>query len=36
LVFELAKRFNYKGAMIMELHKGGDLPESIEYIQRFF
>lgn len=36
LVFELAKRFNYKGAMIMELHKVEDLPESIEFIQRFF
>ncbi|MBA7666543.1 Inosose dehydratase [subsurface metagenome] len=36
LVFELAKKFNYKGAMIMELHKVEDLPESIEYIKRFF
>ncbi len=36
LVFELAKKFNYKGAMIMELHKVEDLPESIEYVQRFF
>jgi sugar phosphate isomerase/epimerase len=36
LVFELANKFNYKGAMIIELHKVEDLPESIDYIQHFF
>ena len=35
-VFDLAKMYNYDGAMIMELHKVEDLHPSIEFIRNFF
>ncbi len=35
-VFDLAEQYNYKGAMIMELHKVEDLQQSIEFIRNFF
>jgi len=34
-IFELANLYDYKGALIMELHKVEDLPESIEFIRHF-
>jgi sugar phosphate isomerase/epimerase len=35
-IFQLANQYDYKNALIMELHKVEDLPESIEFIRRFF
>ncbi len=35
-IFEIVENFNYKGSMIMELHKVEDLPKSIEYIKNFY
>ncbi|MHA2006544.1 MAG: sugar phosphate isomerase/epimerase family protein [Promethearchaeota archaeon] len=35
-VFEIAERYNYGGALIMELHKVEDLPQSIDYIKKLY
>jgi len=35
-IFELANQYGYKGALVMELHKVEDLPQSIEFIRNFF
>jgi len=35
-IFEFINHYDYNGALIMELHKIEDLPESIEFIRRFF
>lgn len=35
-IFEIVETFNYKGGMIMELHKVEDLTKSIEYLKNFY
>jgi len=35
-VFELANQYDYKGSLVMELHKVEDLNESIEFIRHYF
>jgi len=35
-IFELTDQYNYKGALVMELHKVEDLPESIEFIRKLY
>ena len=35
-VFDLIEKYNYNGALIMELHKVEELSNSIEYIRKYF
>ena len=33
-IFSVIKKYDYKGALIVELSSAKDLPQSIEYIQK--
>jgi sugar phosphate isomerase/epimerase len=34
-IFELADQYNYKGALVIELHNVEDLPESLEFMRNY-